>query len=693
MPVDNAVKHKKNQQLTRLPPLILESCKIIYMVGTKPINTTENTSLWMESSAKERQLADLVADEFFSLEAKGHPLEKSFTELILTLLASRGTLGIIRKIVEKHPDLNFVNFKKAAPENEEDLSSNFVSCLALAIRSRTNPLPQKGVVLTPFYLAKEMVRASSKFWLNEFSVDEKPKKSSTDRIFQTLELATWFDPCVGGGVFPIAILSYLISLGAPLNKELATRISGSDIDPLYVLATKIRIAAFLSKNNAGSYSEIFRILDSKFTVKNTLLRNSEQGTIDTFDTKEKRPDIVIGNPPYIRADKIPKNEKLLLKSLYPTSFSGASDLYVYFIANGLNTLNPNGILCFVSPAAFQKSRYGSGIRGYIQKNGKVRALFDFDELPVFQGIGAHISVYIIAKSQLQRKIYARSYKNLPVQTEELFQNFEKLPDGNITSEGWSSSTGDVDTFLQKIRKNSVALKDYVQKGIYSGLKTGHQKAYILDEYTAEAFLSDDKTKEFIKPLIKPKDISRWGSRNPAKKFYLVVIKKGSIIPDDSLLMQHLLKYKNELVKRTDSHYSSWYALRDCSYYNLFEEKKIIYPDISKHSRFMIDEDGTYLTDGAFFIPVDDYFLLGLLNSSLAFGYFKIKCTSIGNPENRGRLRFKKVYVEDFPVRKPTAANQKIRECIGIEARALTMGSGNQFVLDRLVQELYDDCVL
>ena len=47
-------------------------------------------------------------------------------------------------------------------------------------------------------------------------------------------------------------------------------------------------------------------------------------------------DIVIGNPPYVRQEKLGKDYKELLCSIFPNVGNGVADLYVYFFGQGLN---------------------------------------------------------------------------------------------------------------------------------------------------------------------------------------------------------------------------------------------------------------------------------------------------------------------------------------------------------------------
>ena len=57
-------------------------------------------------------------------------------------------------------------------------------------------------------------------------------------------------------------------------------------------------------------------------------------------------DIVIGNPPYVKQQKI-QQEKPALKGIYDC-YSGTADLYVYFYERGIELLNAEGIFNFIT---------------------------------------------------------------------------------------------------------------------------------------------------------------------------------------------------------------------------------------------------------------------------------------------------------------------------------------------------------
>ena len=75
------------------------------------------------------------------------------------------------------------------------------------------------------------------------------------------------------------------------------------------------------------------------------------------------------------------------------------------------------------------------------------------------------------------------------------------------------------------------------------------------------------------------------------------------------------QWQSALEKRGDKG-KYWWELRACDYYDAFEKPKIMFPDIAKELRFSLDRTKIYGNNTMYFIPIDDLYLLGLLNSSI-----------------------------------------------------------------------------
>lgn len=135
--------------------------------------------------------------------------------------------------------------------------------------------------------------------------------------------------------------------------------------------------------------------------------------VEIFEGEEKGFDIVIGNPPYVRQERIApplespedyggegselwremkREYKAKLQeavaTAYPRFFhykpsesgfrrlAGRSDYYVYFYLMGLSLLNPRGTFCFITSNSWLDTRYGKDLQEFLLKHGHVKMILD-----------------------------------------------------------------------------------------------------------------------------------------------------------------------------------------------------------------------------------------------------------------------------------------------------------------------------
>ena len=156
---------------------------------------------------------------------------------------------------------------------------------------------------------------------------------------------------------------------------------GCDSNLLAVTAAKLRVALLVSHLTGSDYKNLVKEISSLFRVGDSLENYTEQDNVLTNKARASHypeswslNDIVIANPPYVRANRIQKSTKEYLKRTYPSVAGGSVDLYNYFIAHGILSIKPNGILCYVSPATFQKSKYGKNTRKFLVEQGALQVL-------------------------------------------------------------------------------------------------------------------------------------------------------------------------------------------------------------------------------------------------------------------------------------------------------------------------------
>ena len=374
-------------------------------------------------------------------------------------------------------------------------------------------------------------------------------------------------------------------------------------------------------------------------------------------------DICLANPPYIRQESI-RDQKPALKAAFPQTFNGTADLYTYFYSRAVQLLKPGGMLAYITPNKWFRAGYGSDLRKYIAATCHVDSITDFGELPVFEA--ATFPMVFVAQRRngatthttptrfTQVKSLAPPYPDIPA---IVAQTGQDLPADAIRGADWTLTDTASSDRLRHMEKVGVPLGEYVDGQIFYGIKTGFNKAFVLTgEERANLIAQDPKSAEIIKPLAVGDDIRRW--RIESKDRWLIVTKIGVDIKRYPAIFNHLKQWQPELEIRSDKG-PNWWELRACAYYNVFDEPKIVYPEIAKEPRFSMDLTSTYPLKTAFSIPSSDKYLLGVLNSALAWGYLKSVCSVLGDPEKGGRLTQQTIFVSKLPIPTASAAEQKV----------------------------------
>jgi hypothetical protein len=660
---------------------------------------------WMESSDAEIKLSRQIALVLYNKTRNETDLCQ-ILESIASLLAESAhgySASLENKalvdLIYNFPELRKINLQKPFPESALDLTANFFGRLAYEMGCLLRDPILRGVFATPPILAWEMVSLSIQQWLIEHNHAPSSLEGIlgegaihiSDKIFKEIHQIRWYDPCVGGGVFPITILLVLNRLGFQIGSELLANIQGADLDPLAVTATRIRVSFVVANLNKQTYLEVRSILPIQIDVKDSLSYFQERPA-GIIDKDCKKFDVVIGNPPYVRADRLGHMLKVSLAQAYPSIAGGSVDLYNYFIAHGLNALNSKGILCYISPASFQRSKYGRATRDFINQNSAVRVVLDFNELPVFEGASVHSSVYVLAKAGIWRDVSGFVFDNLPTHTPIAYalRHAKKVDSQNIRFSSWNVTQSETSSVLACIENSRKTLAEYVG-GLVSGIKAGHKQAFYVSQIEADQLNLDSVSASFIKPLLRPIGIRTWQTTWDGT--HIALVKKGQILSEESSLFSRMKGFEQELRTRSDVQgHPTWYGLRECSYYDIFTQPKIVFPDIASECRFALDRKGFFIPDGAFIIPVDDEVLLGMLNSCIGRFYFRAKCNSIGNPYNGGRLRFKKAYVSEFPIPEKLVYDLKIREEITYLVNSLIQNPNETsilYALDNFALDIYE----
>jgi len=373
-----------------------------------------------------------------------------------------------------------------------------------------------------------------------------------------------------------------------------------------------------------------------------------------FGTSSTGFDAVIGNPPYVRQELFGAHKPYLQQ--HYTVYHGVADLYTYFMEKGADLLKPGGLYGIIVANKWMRANYGEGLRTWLKKQD-IRELIDFGDLPVFDGATTYPCIALYAKGKPGRNINVCEVKTLDFENLAAYvkSNSRKLPQSSLEASGWSLASAEEQQLFKKVMAMGVPLGKYVDGKIYRGVLTGLNEAFVIDAATRKALIkADKKSAEVIKPFLAGRDIKRY--KQPKSGKYLIFTRRGIDIERYPAIKDHLSAYKKQLMPKPKGHVGEWkgrkpgsykwYEIQDSvDYFKEFDKPKILLPDIAARMQALWDDDGFYCVNTAYILPVNDLFLLGVLNSSLIHFLY----TQISPSIRGGYYRFIRQYLEILPI--------------------------------------------
>lgn len=378
-------------------------------------------------------------------------------------------------------------------------------------------------------------------------------------------------------------------------------------------------------------------------------------------------DIVVANPPYVRQELI-KDIKPALRRFYPEVYCGTADLYCYFYTRGIEMLRPEGMLAFISSNKWFRAGYGANLRKYVAQHCGIRSITDFGELPVFQNAATFPMIFVARKGGNQEDQVFTQVKSLAEPYPDVLalvnEKGQALPPDAISGDAWTLTDATSANIVRQMEAASIPLGQYVKGQIYRGVLTGFNTAFVIDGAKRSELISlDPKSSEIIKPLAVGDDIRKWRVEDRGR--WLILTRIGVDIKRYPAIFAHLKQWQKELEKRQDQG-EHWWELRACAYYDIFDKPKIMYPEIAKEPRFTLDRKAIYPIKTIFSIPLDDPYLLAVLNSRAAWQYLKETCSVLGDADKGGRLLMQAIFVSKLPIPVPMPPDRDVLVQLGEE---------------------------
>ena len=566
-----------------------------------------------------------------------------------------------------------------------------------------------GVFYTPKYITKYIVDNTIGKLCEEKKkeigiVEEEYEKERKGRRKKTLkalndkldEYRKWLlqiticDPACGSGAFLNQALEFLIAehhyideLQTKLfedsfilpnvdNAILENNLFGVDVNEESIEIAKLSLWLRTAKKGRKLTS-----LSDNIKCGNSLIDDPEVAGKKAFDWEKEFPkifekggfDIVIGNPPYVRAELLGQFRSYLENHF--TVFDAAGDLFSFFYEKSFSKLlNQSGLFGFISNT-FDKTTAGLSLRRYLKNEVILDKYVDFTEVQIFEGATTY-PVIIIAENKKPSSnkfhyIKIRKDRDKKIFDIDLFP-FTEVTQDNLEENNWSFKSDQAFALIQKICVFKNVREIYGK--CYYGIKTALNSAFIIPKQY--------KIGDHVKPIYEGKELKKWVSPPSVQQLILFESKwtkreYGEEISEEealflikrdySNLINQILPFIEKAKKRYDKGDFFW-ELRNCAYYDLFEKPKVVFPNLQNSNKFSYDTSGSYINAPAVILPTEDRFLVSILNSKLVW-YF---LTNICVVRSGGYIEVKPQYFEQIPIpviSDPTSLEKKTEEMIGL----------------------------
>ncbi|OOX92002.1 restriction endonuclease [Campylobacter coli] len=399
-------------------------------------------------------------------------------------------------------------------------------------------------------------------------------------------------------------------------------------------------------------------------------------------------DLIIGNPPYIRQEEIKELKPNLAKNY--KVYKGTSDIYTYFYELGFNILKSNGVLSFITSNKYTRAGYGEALREFLLKNVSILDYIDLNGIKVFDS--ATVDTSILSFEKLKSK--DSSFRYLALDNEnlkacgysiDLCKDFKELSQKSLSKENFTFSDESTNSLKAKIERIGTPLKEWQGLNIYRGILTGYNEAFIISTEKRNEILENckdeaekERTAKLIRKMLRGRDIKRYSYEWAGLWIIFIpwhfpnVEKPKTMLENEQdlkeqypSLYKHLLSHKERLSKRNKEETGiryEWYCLQrwGANYYQEFEKEKLGWQRITQEPSFILERECILLDSMAFMVANSKNelkYLLGFLNSSLIFYYFK----NIGHLYSDKGFLLSNQYVEKFPIPKINSKNQKISD--------------------------------
>lgn len=487
------------------------------------------------------------------------------------------------------------------------------------------------------------------------------------------------DPAAGAGVFLVASLERMAAqfdLNEPSERRaLAAKAKadlwGLDMDAGAVeIARKALCAALeqaIGEPVAPSTFDDNVVVGDFLNASFSPARAPGQKGSAALKQTMPRPRIIVGNPPYVPADRIDARAKLRYRELFSTAH-GRLDLYTLFIEKAASSLEPGGVLAFITPDKYLSSVSASRLRDMLRGEGNLKSLSLFSSHRVFEDAATVPCVTVWHRNDPRNRPGGRPRSHVVVNRVSLAADVRRTPQVNetqlvdparLTEGSWGFRRSRHQSLENQMTEGHRTLGDVTSR-VSAGLTTGYNPAFILDLETAASL-----EPELVHPTVRGRDIAAHNICDRGEHMlvpYRWQSGQAQLVDLDDYprARRWLERHRDKLEQRHCVRVwgKAWWDLHDPVNDPLHDTEKVLVPDLARSNRFASDLGRFVPQHSVYYLTstvVESVTLSAILNSPAIEFLVRTRAPRVKD----GFSRYRKQFLVDLPVPDVSEDTQRV----------------------------------
>lgn len=499
------------------------------------------------------------------------------------------------------------------------------------------------------------------------------------RVDRDLARERVLEPSVGGGAFAERIVERLIASRATHAPDtpwvaLADCLRGWDLQPHHV--DTVRKNAVVALVDAGCpQSDAEGLAETWFRVGDFLLADLEGWTAT----------LVVGNPPYIRIEDVPADLLEQYRAACPAMI-GRADVYVGFIARGLELLAANGRLVFVCADRWMHNAYGKALRRLVIDRYAIDSELKLHGVDAFEGdVDAYPAITVIRRGKQASVAIGDARAEFGPADAAEFLAFTRsrrkslrrpalaaarLPGWHTTDELWPQGSPELLAWLTGLRKRHEPLERGDSRTVVRiGVATGLDEVYIVGPDNLPTIEPDR-----LLPLATSDDVKsgtfRWTGHHLVDPWLpsADLIKLSDFPKTARYLRRHKADLASRHIVRHASDKTAWHKTIDRVHHERSQRPYLAFEDLKAYAHPVLIPAGFYPHHSLYAIMSEDWDL-DVLGGILISEVFERQVAAYCVRMRGGTLRFQAQYLRMCRVPAPESISPDVAADLGAAFRA------------------------